>query len=121
MAHQQAGTTVLLGQVGQGQQGAADALVAAAEDATAQEGHDRVDHQQPGVDPGDGPAQERGVLGQAQQLAAGTALAGQHEDSVQVGAQRLQAGPDGVKGPVLAVEDQGVARGRILPEYLRRH
>ncbi len=97
MPHEQHQAAVILGELGQGIQGPAHALVVADGDRLVEEGHDRVDDDEPGMGLLQGQREEMRVGGEAHRKAAsGRIPEVEHHHAREVGAGGDQARVDGV-------------------------
>ncbi len=94
-------------QPGQGNEGAANALVAAGENFRIEEGDDGIDDHEAGAAAGQGAVEKADAGRQAQMLLHGGAFAKKHKDAAQVGAEGLQARADGVLVAVFGAEVDG--------------
>jgi hypothetical protein len=110
MTHQDDRALMLFRKVGKRRQGVSHAAIAAELDGRVQKGNDRIDDYQLGLGPLKRGVQGGDVAGQAEHCAAGAVTQLQDEDPIQVGAQRLQAWPDGVGGAILGVEYDHIGR-----------
>ena len=111
MANGDDGGTAALGGGFEGTQGVADALIAAGTDAWAEEGHQRVEDDQGGIDLRDDGLQERQITGEGEGTTGLRAIGDGDEgdDALRVATGGVDAGPDGVEEIVLGGEEEDAA------------